>query len=269
MLFSGCAPCQPFSKHQRRITSYDSRRSLLTEFSRFITYWKPEYLFLENVPGLQNIDKNGGMFKTFLQTLKHNKYEFDMQVVDASRYGVPQTRKRFILIACRQNSGLSISPIEYSMTFNNVEPATTKMFISDLPEIKAGESHPDIPNHESAKLSAINLNRIKNTPPGGDRRNWPAELTIPSHKNHKGHTDVYGRMAWNAPAPTLTTRCISYSNGRFGHPEQHRAISVREAARLQTFPDEFVFHGSLSSCARQVGNAVAPEMAKYITRCFN
>ena len=137
-----------------------------------------------------------------------------------------------------------------------------------MPKITAGETHPKIPNHTSARLSPQNILRIRNTPEGGDRRNWSKSLTAGCHKNYKGHTDVYGRMKWDAPASTLTTKCISYSNGRFGHPEQDRAISIREAARLQTFPDSFVFCGSLLSCARQVGNAVPPLMAQRISESF-
>lgn len=137
-----------------------------------------------------------------------------------------------------------------------------------MPPIAAGEVHPVIPNHWAAKLSEKNLLRIQNTPEGGDRRHWPNNLKAGCHLNYNGHSDVYGRMKWDAPASTLTTKCISYSNGRFGHPDQNRAISVREAARLQTFPDNFIFKGSLISCARQVGNAVPPLMAQRISESF-
>lgn len=106
--------------------------------------------------------------------------------------------------------------------------------------------------------------RIVSTPEGGGREHWPSDLLLDCHKDHKGHTDVYGRLAWNKPAAGLTTRCISYSNGRFGHPEQNRAISVREAAFLQTFPFDFIFSGSLNSKARQIGNAVPPLMAQSV-----
>ena len=141
---------------------------------------------------------------------------------------------------------------------------TVKDFIGDFPPIKAGGIHPDDPWHRCPTLNDRNLERIKSTPEGGDRRHWPEHLINECHKTHSGHMDVYGRMSWDKPAPTLTTRCYSYSNGRFGHPDtnQHRAISVREASRLQTFPKDFVFKGSVVEASRQIGNAVPCEMAK-------
>ncbi|HEX8954895.1 MAG TPA: DNA cytosine methyltransferase, partial [Burkholderiaceae bacterium] len=119
-------------------------------------------------------------------------------------------------------------------------------------------------DHRAAALSKLNLARIAATPEGGGREHWPRRLLLDCHKGHAGHTDVYGRLAWDKPAAGLTTRCISYSNGRFGHPEQDRAISVREAACLQTFPTDFVFCGSLNSRAKQIGNAVPPLMARSV-----
>lgn len=266
LLFCGCAPCQPFSGQRRQIKENDARKTLLSEFQRFVEFWKPDYIFLENVPGLQNIDKSDGAFKKFTNSLKRMGYNFNTSVVKASDIGVPQVRKRFILTAALGKR--RIKPIESIVEkYKNYTP-TVKDTIFNLPEIAAGETHSTIANHSSAKLSPQNILRIKNTPEGGDRRHWPKHLTAGCHQNYKGHTDVYGRMKWDAPASTLTTKCISYSNGRFGHPEQNRAISVREAARLQTFPDNFIFYGSLFSCARQVGNAVPPLMAERISESF-
>jgi len=266
LLFCGCAPCQPFSKQRRIKQENDNRINLLSEFQRFIEYWRPDFIFLENVPGLQNINRAGGVVKRFTNRLTRLGYTFDTSVVKASDIGVPQVRKRFILTAAYK--GKSIIPISSIVDkYKNTTP-TVKECISDLPAIGAGEKHPRIPNHATAKLSKQNLIRIKNTPEGGDRRDWPKRLKIDCHENYNGHRDVYGRMKWDAPAATLTTKCISYSNGRFGHPEQDRAISVREAARLQTFPDTFLFLGSLGSCARQVGNAVPPLMAERISEAF-
>ena len=131
-----------------------------------------------------------------------------------------------------------------------------------LPSIAAGETHPSVNDHRAARLSQINLERISVTPEGRGRESWPPHLQLKCHKTHIGHTDVYGRMRWDEPASGLTTRCISLSNGRFGHPEQNRAISVREAACLQTFPEDFLFHGSLNSKARQIGNAVPVRLSE-------
>ena len=141
--------------------------------------------------------------------------------------------------------------------------------IGDLPPIRAGEKHPSVANHQSAALSEINLRRIRTTPTGGGRCDWPQELKLECHAGHSGHSDVYGRMCKDRPAGALTTRCISLSNGRYGHPTQDRAISVREAARLQTFDDCFVFEGSMTSAAKQIGNAVPVLLAKTFGMHFS
>lgn len=266
LMFCACAPCQPFTGQRSLRRDNDSRITLLSEFERFIEYWMPEFIFLENVPGLQNINKSGKIIKSFINLIEAFNYNFDTAVVTASDIGVPQIRKRFILTASL--NGNKVKPIHEVIEKYRQSPTTVRDWIADLPPIKAGDSDTSIPNHISARLSKQNLIRIQHTPEGGDRRNWPEELRLGCHKNYYGHTDVYGRMKWDEPASTLTTRCISYSNGRFGHPEQNRAISVREAARLQTFPDDFIFNGTLSSCARQVGNAVPPLMAQRFSESF-
>jgi DNA (cytosine-5)-methyltransferase 1 len=266
LLFCGCAPCQPFTKQRRSIKEDDGRKTLLLEFLRFIVFWKPAYIFLENVPGLQKIDKSDGAYSTFTSTLKKLGYKFDASTVSASKLGVPQDRPRFILVGAKKSKNLR--PITQIVKRYSAETLSIRDFIYDLPPIRAGETHPEIPNHAAANLSPQNFERIRLTPQGGDRRDWPENLKVGCHENYRGHSDVYGRMSWDKLASTLTTRCISYSNGRFGHPEQDRAISVREAARLQTFPDSFVFSGTLTSCARQVGNAVPPLMAQRMSEAF-
>jgi len=266
LLFSGCAPCQPFSGQRKITQKNDPRREMLFEFQRFIQYFLPEYIFLENVPGIQNLNKSSGVFKQFTNSLSELGYIYDVEIVDATSFGVPQTRKRLVLVAGK--AGFTIKPISNVLNDNTYDNISVSEAIHDLPAISAGETHHTIPNHTSAKLSDLNLCRIQNTPEGGDRRNWPENLKVGCHKNYRGHTDVYGRMSWGKPASTLTTRCISYSNGRFGHPEQDRAISVREAARIQTFPDSFIFSGAMNSTAKQVGNAVPPRMAQALTECF-
>ncbi|MDE0036380.1 MAG: DNA cytosine methyltransferase, partial [Gammaproteobacteria bacterium] len=150
----------------------------------------------------------------------------------------------------------------------NHDYETVRNWIEHLPPIGSGEEHPTVSNHRAAGLSALNVKRIEATPEGGGHRDWPDELKLACHKDFSGYTDIYGRMSWDAPASGLTTRCISYSNGRFGHPEQDRAISVREAACLQTFPDEFAFEGALNSMARQIGNAVPVRLAEVVGKQF-
>lgn len=262
LLLVACAPCQPFSSQNKAKSEDDIRRTLLDETHRFINELKPDYIFIENVPGLQNIDKDKeGPYKRFIQFLNMQDYKFIEFIAKSEEYGVPQRRKRFVLLASKigqleipaKTHGEGLSPI-----------ATVKDFIGGFPVIKAGEIHPDDIWHRCPPLSERNLERIQYTLEGGDRRNWPEHLINKCHKTHSGHMDVYGRMSWDKPAPTLTTRCYSYSNGRFGHPDtnQHRAISVREASRLQTFPIQFKFKGSIAEASRQIGNAVPCEMAK-------
>jgi DNA (cytosine-5)-methyltransferase 1 len=261
VLFCGCAPCQPFSKQNRQRSSIDPRKNLLSEFGRFVEFWLPDYVFIENVPGMQRLKGNKGPLPAFKSLLKKLGYRFDIKILPALWFGVPQTRERLVLLASRR------------ATINLPEPthgpgkqpyATVQDWIGDLSPLAAGQTDKKDPSHRAAALSKLNLARIVATPEGRGRECWPSDLLLDCHKKHNGHTDVYGRLAWNKPAAGLTTRCISYSNGRFGHPDQNRAISVREAACLQTFPCDFVFEGSLNSKAKQIGNAVPPLMARSV-----
>ncbi len=264
LLLSACVPCQPFSKQNRRVVKRVPKfhdAALLDEFHRFVSYFLPEYVFLENVPGLQKVSQRTGPYARFLKHLVSLNYAVATDVVACQDYGVPQKRQRLVLLASR------LGAIELPARTHGIAPgfrpySTVRDWISKYPPIEAGETHPDIPNHRARALSARNLARIRATPQGGGRRSWPQSLILQCHKGHDGHTDVYGRLDWDRPAPALTTKCITLSNGRFGHPEQDRAISLREAASLQTFPDDFVFHGSLTTMARHVGNAVPVLMAK-------
>lgn len=264
LLFCGCAPCQPFSRQNQTTDSSDSRRNLLSEFARFVKAWLPEYVFIENVPGMQKIAiDNVGPLPSFLKLLKKLGYSYESRVIPASHFGVPQKRERFVLLASR------IGKIDLPVATHGPlgKPfSTVRDWINGLPELNAGEMSKKDPDHVAAKLSDLNLHRIRNTPEGGGRNDWPKSLWLDCHKGHIGHSDVYGRLSWDKPASGLTTKCISYSNGRFGHPNQDRAISVREAACLQTFPRKYKFYGQLQSKARQIGNAVPPLMAKAVGR---
>ena len=262
LLFCGCAPCQPFTKQKTTKKIEDGRVQLLYEFQRFAKAFKPHYVFIENVPGMQKQVYHNSPFRAFVDFLIRDGYSYDFRIIQSQDYGIPQQRKRLVLVACRANE-ISIPEKICDPSKGLKNYSTVREWISDLPPIKAGEEHPHIPNHRSAQLASINLERIKSTPEGGNRLNWPKSLWLDCHRNgYKGHTDVYGRMKWDEPATGLTTRCISLSNGRFGHPEQNRAISVREAACLQTFPRDFIFHGNLNSMAKQIGNAVPVKLAE-------
>lgn len=264
LLFAACAPCQPFTKLNNR-RNRGTAATLLGRFSYFVSAFRPGAILLENVPGITKVS-GFSTYRRFLKTLEQVGYHFCEGIVDAKFYGVPQTRRRFILIAMTgtrptlptATHGPGLIPFE-----------TVEKAISHYPGISAGECHPKVPNHRASVLSPLNLRRIRNTPlDGGDRRSWPKRVVLNCHrKGHKGHTDVYGRMWWNRPAPALTCRCDSLSNGRFGHPAQDRAISLREAASLQSFPDSYVFHGpSKEHITAQIGNAVPVRLAEALGR---
>lgn len=264
-LFAGCAPCQPFSKQNKNRENDDHRRLLLSEFQRFVTSLRPDHVVVENVPGLQRFGSNGPLAK-FIGELERIGYAVAWSILHASHYGVPQRRSRFVLVA-------SLDERRARMPIPTHGPkrkpfSTVRDWMSNLPPLAAGEVDKSDPNHAAMALSAVNLCRIAATPEGGGRESWPAKLLLACHQGHKGHSDVYGRLAWDRPASAMTTRCLSYSNGRFGHPEQNRAISVREAACLQTFPRDFSLSGTVTSKGRQIGNAVPPVLSEAVGRVF-
>lgn len=273
LLIAGCAPCQPFSKHRKcaidksgavRRVRDDPDATLLGAFARLVEVIQPGQVLIENVPGIAKVE-GFSTYRRFVRMLVANSYRIAEGVLDAKQFGVPQTRRRYVLIAIRASQA---SLPEREFGFGLQEYVTVRQAIAHYPPIQAGERHPFVPNHLAAAISATNLLRLRSTPPdGGDRRCWPAELGLECHKrDHDGHTDAYGRMAWDQPAPTLTGRCNSISNGRYGHPCQDRAISLREAASLQTFGDAYVFCGTPQRIARQIGNAVPVRFGEALGR---
>jgi DNA (cytosine-5)-methyltransferase 1 len=264
LLFAGCAPCQPFSRQNRNKKTTDPRRDLLSEFARILIAIRPEYIIVENVPGLQRVTRSGPLH-AFVRRLMRTGYQVSIDVLRALDFGVPQERRRLVVVAALAEEPALPVPTHGP---GLLRTATVRDFVRGLPPLASGETDERDPDHVAMALSEMNLKRIRSTPEGGDRRNWPKKLLLECHSQHKGHTDVYGRMSWDKPASGLTTRCISYSNGRFGHPDQDRAISVREAACLQTFPRSFRFSGSPTSKARQIGNAVPPLMAQRIVEAL-
>lgn len=267
ILFCGCAPCQPFSKQNGSRNEEDVRIPLLRHFGRFVKYHEPDFVLVENVPGLQNVSGTRGPLPAFHRLLGRLKYNVTSGTVDCCDYGVPQKRKRYVLLASKW--GRVVLPSRtHGPGRTNPRYSTVGEWISDLPKIAAGETSSVVMNHRAADLSSKNLARIRSTPIGGGRHDWPTKLRLRCHRDHNGHSDVYGRLKIDQPASALTTRCISLSNGRFGHPTQARAISAREAARLQTFHDDFVFSGSLNAMARQIGNAVPVLFAQRLGEVF-
>lgn len=263
-LFAGCAPCQPFSGHRHGPTALDKRSFLLLEFLRFVKASNPELIFVENVPGMQRLSTSRGPLAEFVDEVSKT-HDVSVDIISSADYGIPQTRRRLVLVASR------LGPIKLPLPTHGLEAgephSTIRDWIGSLPPIEAGQEDSDISNHRAMMLSDLNLKRIRATPEGGDRRDWPRRLWPDCHQGgFDGHTDVYGRLRWDSPAPTLTTKCLSYSNGRFGHPSQDRALSAREAARLQTFPNSFRFTGSLTSQGKQIGNAVPVLLAEHFGR---
>lgn len=254
----GCAPCQPFSK-QRHSEQEHIATNLLDYFGEVVAAIMPGFVVIENVPGIEGKP----VFLRFVALLREHEYNITYKVLNAKDFGVPQNRRRLVMIASR----ICIPELPEKTHGNERQPyQTVRDTIYEYPAIRAGEKDDAIPNHVAAKLSSINIRRIQATPhDGGGRMDWPKELILNCHSGkHKGHTDVYGRMRWNQVAPTLTSKCFSLSNGRFGHPVQDRAISLREAAALQSFPDDYVFYGSQVEIGKQIGNAVPVILAERI-----
>ena len=266
LLVAGCAPCQPFSQINKNDKG-DERKYLLDEFGRLVKELRPDYILLENVPGLNTRGRR--IFDRFLKILEENNYNFDYDILDAKEYGVPQKRLRLILLASK-NSLITL-PEKTHGPSDSSKPLykTVRNTIAKYPYLKAGQKSKKIPNHECRDLAPINRERMKYIKiDGGSRTDLPEHLQLKCHKNHSGHNDVYGRMKWDDVSPTLTCKCTSISNGRFGHPAQTRGISVREAAALQTFGDDYVFYDCLSVATEWIGNAVPVKFAKVLGDCF-
>lgn len=206
------------------------------------------------------------MLYKFLANLVAHGYRVDFGVVNAMNFDVPQNRWRLVIMASRVKDFVRIpeGPTAGS-------PPTVRDAIGNYPPLHAGEKRDDVLNHWAAKLEPKNLERIRAVhQDGGDLRSVDSRLRPASRKvfgkyGRGGFFDVYGRMKWDAPSPTLTTRCNSYSNGRYGHPEQDRAISIREAAALQSFPDSYVFYvKAVNDGAKLIGNAVPINLAYHL-----
>lgn len=257
----GCAPCQPFSKYtQGQDIRKDTKWSLLHEFARLAQALRPEIVSMENVPELQRHE----IFHDFIRVLRKNGYHVSYTEAYCPDYGIPQQRKRLVLLASRLGE-INLENYDESVGFKSVRET-----IAHLPRLKAGQSSKDR-LHRCSKLSPLNEKRIKFSKPGGCWRDWPEELIAKCHRTEKGknYSSVYGRMEWDNPAPTITTQFFGYGNGRFGHPEQNRAISLREGALLQTFPEDYEFIPSnqpvvFSSIGKMIGNAVPVRLGTAI-----
>lgn len=262
-LLAGCAPCQPFSTYsQGRDTKKDKKWPLLYAFARLIREVKPELVTMENVP---DVTKHQ-VYHDFASELEAQGYHVWAEQVYCPDFGIPQSRKRHVLLASKLGD---IKLIDSTRKPENYK--TVKEVIGKLPPIEAGQQHGKDSLHISASLSALNLQRIKESKEGGSWLDWPENLRAACHRKDSGKTygGVYARMRWDKPSPTMTTQCFGYGNGRFGHPDQNRAISLREAAMLQTFPKSYKFIAPkeklhITVVGKMIGNAVPVGLGKVI-----
>jgi len=266
-ILAGCAPCQPFSTYAQRydLDGKDGKWGLLYEFARLAKGASPDVITMENVP---TIVKHA-VFHDFVATLKRLGYSLWFDVVDSSSYGVPQMRRRMVLLASKHGDIHMIKP-------THAKPKSVRQVIGRLRSLHAGEAAPRDKLHVTAKLSERNLQRIRVSKPGGTWRDWPDHLVADCHRAESGRSypGVYGRMEWDKPAPTMTTQCFGFGNGRFGHPEQGRGHSLREAAILQSFPRKYAFvpadgQVSFKVLGRLIGNAVPVDLGRAIARSIN
>lgn len=260
-LVVGGPPCQGFSV-QRIGQDDDDRNNLVMQFARLIAEIQPRYFLMENVPGLWG-KRGRGQLNGFVQTMTQAGYSSEAHLINAADYGVPQIRKRIIVFGWHRITGKPISlptPTHSSDCYGTVEAA-----INDLPAPSSpGDRAPTDRLHKMTRMSQLNLERLRHIPQGGGMEDLPVHLRVDCHKNGAekiGHRYVYGRLCAARPASTITARFDSFTRGRFAHPYEHRNITLREGARLQTFPDTFEFAGNQEEITAQIGNAVPPLLA--------
>ena len=261
----GCAPCQPFSKYTQRYRKNgrsDDKWKLLYSFSRLVDELDPSIISMENVPELQK-EK---VFTDFVDHLEHKGYHCSYSIAFCPDYGVPQRRKRLVLLASKLGDISLISPTHTPNNYRTVRDA-----IYHLEQLESGEMSETDTIHCTTKLNDLNLERIRQSIPGGTWKDWDERLQLKCHKRKSGKSygAVYGRMLWDEPSPTITTQFYGYGNGRFGHPEQDRALSYREGALLQSFPLNYAFVEEHTKFNRRelgihIGNAVPVELGRAI-----
>jgi len=262
-LLAGCAPCQPFSTYsQGRDVKNDKKWPLLYAFSNLIDEVLPELVTMENVPDVTRHE----VYHDFISHLQRLGYRVWAKKIYCPDYGMPQGRNRHVLLASRIGEVELIKPTRKPKNYKTVRDA-----IGNLPSLKAGEKNINDTLHISAGLSPLNMQRIKKSKPGGTWHDWPNSLRAECHRKSsgKGYVSVYARMSWDVPSPTITTQSYGFGNGRFGHPTQNRAISLREAAILQTFPKNYLFVPpnekiQFAPVGKMIGNAVPVALGMVI-----
>lgn len=264
-LVAGGPPCQGFSV-QRRGDSSDPRNDLVRVFFDMAFAVDPPFVLMENVLGIRG-ERGKSLMRYVRDECDGRGYHFHAKELNAADYGAPQVRKRFFIVA-EKIKGCEPSFRFPEPKYGPEEYRTVRDAIADLPSPPSdGTEHARIPNHRSDVLSARNRTRFMHVPQDGGRDDIPFGLRLKCHRvstERAGHRYVYGRLSWKKPSGVITARFDSLTRGRFGHPEENRSLSLREGARLQTFPDSFVFEGSKIEVARQIGNAVPPVLAESI-----
>lgn len=260
----GCAPCQPFSTYNQK--NNDPNWELLRDFGRLIVKSEPDVVSMENVPRLLKF-RGGTVFGDFLDTLHASGYETAFDVLQGPDFGLAQKRSRLVLLASR------LGKISLPAPTHENEHRTVAMEIGSLPPLAAGGKDQSDRLHRASRLSQINLERMQASTPGGTWRYWPGGLIARCHRKDRGrgYASVYGRMSPDEPSPTITTQFYGFGNGRFGHPSQDRAISLREGAILQGFPADYQFLAewekiSFRKVGRMIGNAVPVPLSRAIAR---
>lgn len=261
-LLAGGPPCQGFSV-QRRGDATDERNKLVFEYLRLVDEIRPRAFIMENVAAIAG--PRGRFFLNSIMTAATELgYSVKAEVLDAANFGVPQHRKRLFLAGVRSGEAIEFP----HPTHGPSSWVTVRDAFKGLPDpFDDPEGASAFHNHERDNISPKNRERISYVPEGGGREDIPEELRLPCHRVSvatAGHRGVYGRLWWDRPSGTITTKCNSFTRGRFAHPVQPRNITMREAARLQGFPDEFIFVGDKVSVAHQIGNAVPPALAAAV-----
>ncbi len=262
MVFAGCAPCQFWSIIHTSKEKSKKTKDLILDFQRFVEYFNPGFVLVENVPGISS--KEGSPMGKFISTLESLGYNVAHHISDMSQYGIPQKRKRFTLLASRVSKISLPKPTNKQKTLKDILGPK-----NGFSKIKAGTKDNSKFLHTAAGLNAKNIERLQMTEhSGGDRKNWQDKKKYQLEcysSGEKKFYDTYGRMWWDRPAPTITTKFYSISNGRFAHPDEDRAISLREGATIQTFPKTYEFIGtSVGAISKMIGNAVPPEFGKIL-----
>jgi DNA (cytosine-5)-methyltransferase 1 len=264
LILVGCSPCQYYSVIRSDKKKSKKSRNLLLRFQKFIEYYNPGYILVENVPGI--VTNKDSVLPKFLKFLKFAGYlNIEYKIINMKYYGIPQSRKRFSLIATRFGKEIHLPLPE-----NEVIPISSVLGETNgFAKISAGYIDKTDFYHTVAGLSELNLKRIKKTPKnGGTRLAWKDDKDL-QLKCYIGKDDcfrdVYGRLEWEKPSSTITTNFYKTSNGRFSHPEENRALSIREGAILQSFPQSYIFKTPyITTAARIIGNAVPPEYARRL-----